>query len=126
MDANSASPATMRAAVVSSPGVVRLATIERPTPGPGQVRVKLEGCGVCASNLTPWAGPEWQSFPLEPGALGHEGWGVIDALGPDVAGLSRGARVASLADRSCAEDDLAVSEAVLILPHGLAGQPFPG
>jgi hypothetical protein len=26
------------------------------------VRVRLEGCGVCASNLTPWEGPEWMQF----------------------------------------------------------------
>ena len=60
----------MRAAVVTGPGAVRIDHLPRPEPGPGQVRVKLEGCGVCASNLTPWAGPEWQSYPLRPGELG--------------------------------------------------------
>ena len=64
MDGNFAPASTMRAAVVAAPGEVRLTAVERPRPGPGQVRVKLEGCGVCASNLTPWAGPEWQQFPL--------------------------------------------------------------
>ncbi len=126
MDGNSASAATMRAAVVSGPGAVRLAVVERPAPGPGQVRVKLEGCGVCASNLTPWAGPEWQHFPLEPGALGHEGWGVIDALGADVEGLVIGDRVAALSYRSYAEYDVAEADAVVKLPEALAGLPFPG
>ncbi|MFC7608267.1 hypothetical protein [Teichococcus aestuarii] len=45
------------------------------------MRLRLEGCGVCASNLTPWSGPEWMQFPGDPGGLGHEGWGVIDAVG---------------------------------------------
>ena len=85
----------MRAAVVTGPGAVRIDHLPRPEPGPGQVRVKLEGCGVCASNLTPWAGPEWQSYPLRPGELGHEGWGVVDAVGEGVTDVQPGDRVAT-------------------------------
>jgi len=51
---------------------------------------------------------------------------VIEALGPDVAGLSLGDRVAALSYRSYAEYDLAEAEAVVKLPQALAGQPFPG
>ncbi len=118
--------ATMRAAVVAAPGEARLAQVARPLPGPGQVRVRLEGCGVCASNLTPWAGPAWQTFPMPPGALGHEGWGVIDALGEGVEGLAVGDRVAALSYNAYAEYDLADATAVVKLPQALAGQPFPG
>jgi threonine dehydrogenase-like Zn-dependent dehydrogenase len=118
--------ATMRAAVVTGPGAVRIACVGRPDPGPGQVRVRLEGCGVCASNLTPWAGPEWMTFPTAAGDLGHEGWGVIDQVGEGVAGLAPGDRVASLSHRSYAEYDLADADAVVRLPASLAGQPFPG
>jgi threonine dehydrogenase-like Zn-dependent dehydrogenase len=116
----------MRAAVLSAPGRIRLDDVEMPEPGPGQVRVRLEGCGVCASNLTPWAGPEWMRFPTEPGSLGHEGWGVIDAVGDGVEGLAAGQRVAALSYRSYAEYDLADADAVVPLPDALAGQPFPG
>jgi threonine dehydrogenase-like Zn-dependent dehydrogenase len=116
----------MRAAVLAAPGQVRLEEVEIPEPGPGQVRVRLEGCGVCASNLTPWAGPEWMQFPTEPGSLGHEGWGVVDAVGDGVQGLSAGQRVAALSYRSYAEYDLADADAVVPLPDALAGQPFPG
>ena len=117
---------TMRAAVIAGPGELRVERVERPEPGPGQVRVRLEGCGVCASNLTPWAGPEWMRFPTDPGGLGHEGWGVIDAIGPEVEGLSVGDRVAALSYRSYAEYDVADAQAVALLPPSLAGQPFPG
>src|SRR3712207_3006578 len=116
----------MRAAVVTGPGQILIAEVARPEPGPGQVRLRLEGCGVCASNLTPWAGPEWMQFPTEPGGLGHEGWGVVDALGAGVEGLSVGERVAALSYRSYAEYDLAEAEAVVRLPDALAAQPFPG
>jgi threonine dehydrogenase-like Zn-dependent dehydrogenase len=116
----------MRAAVVTGPGTIRIEEVAVPAPGPGQVRIRLEGCGVCASNLTPWEGPEWMNFPTEPGALGHEGWGRIDAIGDGVTGLSVGDRVAALSYNSYAEYDLADAAAVVPLPAALAGVPFPG
>lgn len=116
----------MEAAVVTGPGNIQLQQLELPVPGRGQVRVRLEGCGVCASNLTPWAGPEWMKFPTEPGGLGHEGWGYIDAVGPDVEGLAVGDRVAALSYHSYATHDLAEADAVVKLPNELAGMPFPG
>ena len=61
----------MRAAVLAAPGTIRVAEVEVPEPGPGEVRVRLEGCGVCASNLEPWAGNPWVSYPGDPG-----GWGT--------------------------------------------------
>jgi len=117
---------TMWAAVVTGPGKVRVDDVARPEPGPGQVRLRLAGSGVCASNLTPWAGPEWMRFPTEPGALGHEGWGVIDAVGAGVEGLQAGQPVAALSYHAYAEYDVADAAAVVPLPDALAGQPFPG
>src|SRR3954454_3262400 len=117
---------SMRAAVLAGPGQIRIEKVPRPEPGPGQVRIRLEGSGVCASNLTPWAGPDWMQFPTEPGALGHEGWGVIDALGEGVEDLSLGDRVAALPYNSYAEYAVADAGAVVRLPDSLAGQPFPG
>jgi len=64
----------MMAAIVTEPGKIAVQAHPLPEPGRGQVRVRLEGCGVCASNLGPWAGPNWMTFPTEPGGLGHEGW----------------------------------------------------
>jgi threonine dehydrogenase-like Zn-dependent dehydrogenase len=119
-------PSLMRAAVLARPGEIRIDEVTLPEPGPGEVRVRLEGCGVCASNLTPWAGPEWQQFPTEPGSLGHEGWGVIDAVGEDVSGFEVGQRVAALSYKSYADYDIAEADAVVPLPESLAGQPFPG
>ena len=116
----------MRAAVLEGPGRVSVKEVERPEPRPGQVRVRLEGCGVCASNLTPWEGPQWMTFPTEPGALGHEGWGIVDAVGEGVEGLAAGDRVAALSFKAYGEYDLADAKAVVKLPDSLAGQPFPG
>ncbi|WP_248305127.1 zinc-binding dehydrogenase [Devosia sp. 1566] len=116
----------MAAAVVTGPGAIRIDRQPAPQPGPGQVRVALEGCGVCASNLTPWAGPEWMQFPTEPGGLGHEGWGRIDTVGQGVTGLAVGDRVAALSYHSYATHDVAEADAVVKLPAALDNQPFPG
>ena len=80
----------MQAATVVAPGRVELRSVPLPVPGPDEVRIRLEGCGVCGSNLAPWAGPDWMRFPLAPGDLGHEGWGIVDAVGPDVREVTVG------------------------------------
>ncbi len=116
----------MRAAVITGPGRMRVDEVEVPKPEPGQVRLRLQGCGVCASNLTPWAGPPWMSFPTEPGCLGHEGWGVIDALGEGVTGLSPGERVAALSYHAYADYDIAEAGHVIALGDRLKDRPFPG
>lgn len=115
----------MRAAVVTAPGVATVETVPLPEPGPGEVTVRLEGCGVCASNLTPWEGPEWMHFPTSPGGLGHEGWGVVAAVGPGVGGVAVGDRVATLSGHSYAEHDIARADQLVGLPDAIRG-PFPG
>lgn len=118
--------AVMRAARLVGPGKIEVVEARRPEPGRHQIRVRLEGCGVCASNLTPWSGPEWMHFPTEPGELGHEAWGLVDALGDEVESLRIGDRVAVLSYRAYAEYDLADADAAVPLPEQLDGQPFPG
>lgn len=116
----------MEAAVLAAPGRIEIAAIPLPEPAAGEVRLRLEGCGVCASNLEPWAGLPWMSYPGEAGGLGHEGWGRIDALGEGVEGLAIGDRVAALSYRSFAHYDLAPADRVAKLPAALDDQPFPG
>jgi len=116
----------MSAAIITAPGTIVVEQRPLPQPGQGQVRIRLEGCGVCASNLTPWAGPDWMKFPTEPGDLGHEGWGYIDELGEDVNGLKIGDRVAALSYRAYASHDVADADKVVPLPDALERTPFPG
>jgi threonine dehydrogenase-like Zn-dependent dehydrogenase len=115
----------MRAAVFTAAREVRIVEVPRPEPAAGEVRVRLEGCGICGSNLPVWEGRPWFEYPLQPGAPGHEGWGVIDALGPEVRELHVGERVALLSYQAFAEFDLAPASSVVRLPAELDGQPFP-
>src|SRR3954466_1542824 len=116
----------MRAAVVDAPGKIRLESVECPKPKKGEVRVKLQGCGVCASNLPTWAGMPWSKYPTEPGGLGHEGWGVVDALGEGVATVQIGDPVAAISYHAYAEFDVAPETAVVKLPPQLGSSEFPG
>ena len=117
---------TMRAAVITGAGSLEIRRVPVPEPGPDQVRVRLEGSGVCASNLTPWEGPEWMPFPTAPGDLGHEGWGIVDAVGDNVRDLKPGDRVASLGTNAYAEYDIADASAVAKIPDELRDTPLPG
>jgi NADPH2:quinone reductase len=118
-------PTTMRAAVLAGPRRIELAELERPAPGPGEVLVRVEGCGLCGSNLVPWQGREWFRYPFAPGAPGHEGWGRVAALGAGVDGLAEGDRVALLGGAGFAEYEVAPAGRVLRVPDALSG-PFPG
>lgn len=116
----------MQAALLTGPRALRIVATAIPEPADGEVRIRLEGCGVCASNVEPWDGLPWSTYPGDPGGLGHEGWGVVDAVGPDVTGLAVGDRVAALSYRAFARYDVAQAADVALLPAALAGQPFPG
>jgi D-arabinose 1-dehydrogenase-like Zn-dependent alcohol dehydrogenase len=118
--------ATMQACVIASPGHATLQDVARPDPGPGEVLVRLEGSGVCASSLPLWEGRSWFEYPQAPGAPGHEGWGRIAAVGEGVTGLARGDRVAALTYRAHAEYDIAEAAAVVPLPAELDGVAVPG
>ncbi len=117
---------TMRAATLRGPRQLSLDEVPVPVPGPGEVLIRLEGCGVCASNVEPWEGQPWSRWPGEPGGLGHEGWGRIAALGEGVTGFAVGDRVTALAERSYAEYDRAPAAMVVRLPPALDGRPVPG
>jgi threonine dehydrogenase-like Zn-dependent dehydrogenase len=115
----------MHAAVLSAPRTVELTPAPLPEPAPGQLRVRLDGSGVCGSNLPPWEGRDWFTYPFAPGAPGHEGWGRVDAVGDGVDGFAVGDRVAMLSERAYAEYDVASTDSVVRLPAALDGIPFP-
>jgi D-arabinose 1-dehydrogenase-like Zn-dependent alcohol dehydrogenase len=69
---------------------MQLVEREIPTPGPGQIRIKVQACGVCHSDSLVKEG-HWPGIAY-PRVPGHEVVGVVDALGAGVAGWSEGQR----------------------------------
>ncbi|KRA31091.1 MULTISPECIES: zinc-binding dehydrogenase [unclassified Nocardioides] len=80
----------MKAAVVREPGTITVEDIDIPTPGPRQVRVRLVATGVCHSDVTGLSGLVPVPTPV---VLGHEGAGIVDAVGSAVTSLSPGDHV---------------------------------
>jgi Zn-dependent alcohol dehydrogenase len=82
----------MRAALLPAPGTpLRVVELELAEPGPGEVRVRLHASGVCSDDLNVLDGTVHVPCPLVPG---HEGAGVVEALGEGVDGVAVGDHVA--------------------------------
>src|SRR5689334_8823874 len=82
----------MRAVRITQPNApLTLSTIDIPGPGPGEVRIKVEACGVCHSDVLAVTGA-WPgvSYPRIPG---HEVVGVVDQVGERVQAWKPGQRV---------------------------------
>ncbi|RDC63684.1 MDR/zinc-dependent alcohol dehydrogenase-like family protein [Adhaeribacter pallidiroseus] len=116
----------MRAAVIQSPQNLKIKQVDLPEPGPNQVRIKMEGCGLCASNIPVWQGREWFTYPIAAGNPGHEGWGLVDAVGENVTQVKVGDRVAAITYHAYAEFDLAEADSLVKLPVTFNNLPFPG
>lgn len=83
----------MQAAVVGAFGKpLVLRDCDMPTPGPGQILVKTEACGVCHTDLHA-ARRDWPLKPIPPFIPGHEGIGIVVALGAGVTSVREGERV---------------------------------
>ncbi|GAW65895.1 alcohol dehydrogenase GroES domain protein [Geoanaerobacter pelophilus] len=116
----------MKAAVITGPGKAWVEEVARPEAGKGEVVVRVEGCGVCASNLPLWQGRSWFDYPAKPGSPGHEGWGRVHQLGEGVEGLRVGDRVTFLSYNAFAQYDKVQAQALVQIPSSLDGSPFPG
>jgi propanol-preferring alcohol dehydrogenase len=107
-----------------SPSAVQL---DVPRPGPGQVLVRVAGCGLCRSDLTmrrmPRAAGEHLGWAM-PFTLGHEVAGWIDALGTGVAGFAEGDAVALVASASCGTCWHCLRGMDNSCPRGLAGRGY--
>lgn len=86
-------PRTMQAAVVEQFGrPLQLREVPVPQPGPGQALVEIVASGVCHTDLHAAEG-DWPVKPTLPFIPGHEGAGIVVALGPGVTHLKEGDRV---------------------------------
>jgi len=84
--------APMRAAQISKPGGdFEIVEREVPNPGAGQVRIKVQACGICHSDVLTkegkWPGIQYPRVP------GHEVAGIVDEVGSGVSAWKKGQRV---------------------------------
>jgi threonine dehydrogenase-like Zn-dependent dehydrogenase len=116
----------MISAVLTKPKTIELQKVLPPGVKEDQVKIKVEGCGVCSSSIPLWEGREWFSYPCEPGSPGHEGWGIVEQVGERVQDIKNGDRVAFLSFHAYAEYDVASVGSFVKLPASLKDSAFPG
>jgi 2-desacetyl-2-hydroxyethyl bacteriochlorophyllide A dehydrogenase len=88
----------------------------KPVPGPGEVRVRVEACGVCLTDVHGIQGAFGPRQP--PQVLGHEFGGLIDQLGPDVTSVAVGTPVTCGARGGFAEYVVLPADRAFPLPAG--------
>ena len=87
-------PERMAAAVVESfDRPLRFTEVDTPTPGPGEILVRIEASGLCHTDIHAAHG-DWPVKPSPPFIPGHEGVGIVEALGSGVSEVALGDRVA--------------------------------
>lgn len=78
----------MKAIVLDENRNLELIEMQKPEPPEGHVRVKVDTCGICASDIAYWKlGSPRLKLPV---VLGHEGSGIVDSIGPNVKNLKVG------------------------------------
>ena len=89
-----------RAAVMHTPGRLEVEELDVEEPLPGEVVVRMGAVGVCGTDLHSYKG-EWDR--PTPIVLGHEGAGVVEAVGGDAGALREGDRVVLSWAPACGE-----------------------
>lgn len=98
---------------------LQLEEVETPEAGAGQVRVRLEAIGVNFIDVYRRSGAYQSDLPL---ILGHEGAGIVDAVGEGVEGVSVGDRVAfAMVDNTYAEYAVIDARMLAPVPDGVTG-----
>ncbi|WP_111671041.1 alcohol dehydrogenase catalytic domain-containing protein [Algoriphagus litoralis] len=120
------SPEEYFAAQLISPKKLQFVALKKPCVEKYQVLVRIQGSGLCVSDLPYWLGQDRVHYPLQPGRPGHEGWGEIVEIGSKVSYFKVGNQVTFVNDLTFAEYAVVEESQLLALPDELKNQPFPG
>lgn len=89
----------MKRATMTAPGQISIESAPPPSPGPGEVLLRIRRIGVCGSDIHVFHGKHpYTSYPV---VQGHEFSGVIEAVGPGVHGLEPGNKVTAMPQIVC-------------------------
>lgn len=92
-------PATMKAIRYYGPQDIRVEQVDVPDCGAQEIRVKVDACAVCGTDLKAWKSGNPRIKP--PQTMGHEFTGLVDMIGADVTGFSTGDRIVMATSVSC-------------------------
>jgi len=94
-------PAVMRQALFYAPGDVRITQVPVPTPGPGELLVRVEVALVCGTDVKTYRRGHPVLLAEAPAPFGHEYCGVVAAVGAGAEGFAVGDRVSSANSAPC-------------------------
>ncbi|MBI3767761.1 MAG: alcohol dehydrogenase catalytic domain-containing protein [Deltaproteobacteria bacterium] len=114
-------PTTMRAGVLDENLTVRIAELEVPTQGRGELLVRTRACGICSGDVMGWY--MRRKAPL---VFGHEPAGEVAAVGPDVEGFRPGDRVFVHHHAPCFACDLCARGEFVQCEEWRVGRLVPG
>ena len=91
----------MKQAIMTQPGQIQFRDIAAPTPGAGEVLLRIQRIGVCGSDVHVYHGKHpYTSYPV---VQGHEYSATVEATGAGVTGLTPGMKVTSVPQIVCGE-----------------------
>src|SRR6188472_53513 len=121
--AQTAGSRTMRAAVFHGPNDIRIDTVPRPQPGPGEAVIRVTLTTICGTDVHILKG----EYPVREGLIvGHEPVGVIDELGPGIVGYEVGDRVIVGAITPCGQCHACLSGHLSQCGHGSGYEAIGG
>jgi L-iditol 2-dehydrogenase len=89
----------MKRATMTAPGQIEISEASAPTPGEGQVLLRIQRIGVCGSDIHVFHGKHpYTSYPV---VQGHEFSAIVEAVGPGVAGIQPGNKVTAMPQVVC-------------------------
>ena len=89
----------MKQAVMTAPGTIEIRDVPTPSPGPGEVLVRVRRIGVCGSDVHVYHGRHpYTSYPV---IQRHEFAGVVEAMGTGVKGINLGTKVTAMPQIVC-------------------------
>jgi L-iditol 2-dehydrogenase len=89
----------MKRATMTAPGQIQIDETQAPTPGPGQVLLRIQRIGVCGSDIHVFHGKHpYTSYPV---VQGHEFSALVAAVGPGVQGIEVGNKVTAMPQIVC-------------------------
>jgi L-iditol 2-dehydrogenase len=91
----------MKRATMTAPGQIEISEATAPTPGAGQVLLRIQRIGVCGSDIHVFHGKHpYTSYPV---VQGHEFSAIVEAVGPGVSGIELGQKVTAMPQVVCGE-----------------------
>src|SRR5271165_6068593 len=82
---------TMQALLLTEYRHLEIADMPTPSPGPGELLIRVRACGICGSDIHGYDGSSGRRIP--PLVMGHEAAGNVAAIGAGVSGFREGDRV---------------------------------